>query len=43
MKSEDNRVFAREDEIKDKWKNYFHKIYNKNQVRGVRLDNTSFS
>lgn len=29
--------------MKERWKNYFLKLYNKNLVRGTWLDDTSFS
>lgn len=31
----------RTDEIKERWKNYFHKQYNENSIRGIGPANTS--
>lgn len=42
IKSVDNRILAREDEIKEMWKNQFPN-YNEIPVRGVELDDTSSS
>lgn len=35
--------FSLDDEIKEKGKNYFYKLYNENIVRGLVLDNTCLS
>lgn len=43
INSDDNRVILRDDEVEKKWRNYHHKLYKENLIRGVRLDVTSLS
>lgn len=40
IKSEDNIILVREDEIKESWKNYFYKLHKENPVKGAGLDDT---
>lgn len=40
IKSEDNIILVREDEIKESWKNYFYKLHNENPVKSAGLDDT---
>lgn len=41
IKIEEYSVLVTENETKEKWENYFHKLYSKNQVRGIELNDIS--